>query len=104
MGSAREIRRKWDLLDRMDRNGIPVRVNAALHAKVYLFIDDRRPMSMIGSANLTGGGMEKHVELALVSHNHDLNRRVEAAVGRFLEMPTTKTFRRWVVDNAQMRP
>jgi phosphatidylserine/phosphatidylglycerophosphate/cardiolipin synthase-like enzyme len=104
MGSRQEIRRKWKLLEAMERVRIPVQVNPALHAKVYLFIDAARPMTLVGSANMTSGGMDKYVELALLSHNSDLASRVEAKVVRFLQMPTTQAWRRWSTLNAATRP
>lgn len=98
-GRASEVRRKRAMLESFERRGVDVHVNTRLHAKIYLFMDSRRQFAMVGSANMTTGGMEKHVELALLSMNADLGRRLEANVAAFLSMPETQNFRRWKLDN-----
>jgi len=102
-GKVSEVLRKHELLEKFQRKGVNVRVNASLHAKVYLFVDDHRPMSMVGSANMTSGGMEKHIELALLSHNAALTSRLEVNIRRFLDLPGTITFRRWAMGNRAVR-
>ena len=51
------FRSKYALLSTLSRHGVEVLLNEKLHAKAYLFMDERNvATTVVGSANLTKGG------------------------------------------------
>jgi len=56
-GRETEFKRKLDLLTTFSNDGIKVFVNENVHAKVYVFRDERKTeTTIVGSANLTSRG------------------------------------------------
>ncbi|MYK44212.1 MAG: hypothetical protein F4039_09025 [Gammaproteobacteria bacterium] len=86
----------WRVLDWFSENKAEVQVmkvkkakiNSVFHPKIYLFWTDGRWDLLIGSANLTGGGMKTNTELVLhVSsddcENDKLFRRAEKEINEY---------------------
>ncbi len=76
-GKGAGYQAKIQMLEGLERAGIEVFVNENLHAKVYLFRHPIMNLAVVGSANLTTDGMEKWVEIALVSYNEELGRSAD---------------------------
>jgi phosphatidylserine/phosphatidylglycerophosphate/cardiolipin synthase-like enzyme len=57
--------RRRVVLSRLARAGATVLHHATLHAKVYLFEEEGRCCWVVGSSNMTGGGLSKNTEVNL---------------------------------------
>ena len=52
-GNNQAFKDKFTLLEELDRNGVDIYLHDRLHAKAYLFLDDRTvKTTVVGSANL----------------------------------------------------
>lgn len=52
-------------LECLAKAGVRVRVHNSLHAKAYLLQEQERLMWIVGSSNLTSGGLERNAEISL---------------------------------------
>jgi phosphatidylserine/phosphatidylglycerophosphate/cardiolipin synthase-like enzyme len=83
-------RDKLKLLETLEQDGIKVLINHRIHAKVYMFIDDReRLTAIVGSANLSHGGFgveggitKTLLELSLLTGDPDLFGDIRRCVER----------------------
>ena len=107
-GRKQAFRRKLRLLEDLDKQGVDVYVHPDLHAKAYLFEDDRsKAMLIVGSPNLTkqgfgtigssGGGL---LELALLTGERLVYSSTENFIARHLIGNSgTLSFGTWVANN-----
>lgn len=107
-GGNKAFKEKLFLLEELDRNGISIYLNDMLHAKAYLFVDDREVRTtIVGSANLTEGGFgikgapaDSLLELALITGDPDVHRTtVEVIRTKLIGNPKTLDFAVWVIIN-----
>jgi len=107
-GTRAGFRRKFDLLTALERNGITVFVNDNLHAKAYVFLDERNvETTIIGSANLTSGGFgvptspaKNWLEIALVTSDAGVyDATVRIITDSFLNDARTLDFASWSAIN-----
>ena len=95
------FRQKLALLEELDRNGAEVYLHERLHAKAYLFRDDRDSrMLIVGSPNLTragfGASAEDLLELALLtSARGTFDATSTVIASKFLGDPGTLGFSAW---------
>jgi len=100
-GTTRSFTRKYQLLNQLMRQGIDVRLNAKLHAKVFLFDESEiTRATILGSANLTTAAMNERLEIALLTYNRELFGDVLSIVYKFCNDLSTKTFMKWKLENA----
>lgn len=107
-GGGQKFREKYTLLEELVRNGVDVYLNDQLHAKAYLFIDDRESkMTIVGSANLTSAGFGSRtapqddlLELALLTPDPDVHgATVDVIEKRLLADINTSDFATWTAKN-----
>ncbi len=106
-GSRNKFLRKYQILERLDRSGINVQLHDDLHAKVFLFLDNRDvKTTIVGSANLTNRGFgirgapNNLLELALITSDPDLYNRTSSIVNQsFLNHINTCSFSSWRSKN-----
>ena len=102
------IKSKLILIEELDRYGVNVFLHERLHAKAYLFVDERgTTTTVVGSANLTKGGFgirgvptDSLLELALITSNPEVHRTTaEVIQNKLLGDSDTFDFATWVVVN-----
>jgi phosphatidylserine/phosphatidylglycerophosphate/cardiolipin synthase-like enzyme len=72
--------RRAERLRRLAAAGANVFIHPTLHAKVFLFEEDSRVCWVVGSSNLTAGGVARNEELNLRGfHREDFKQVAEAA-------------------------
>ena len=72
-GNSTTFRRKLELLETLVRSGVYVFLNDRVHAKVFMFEEaNGNTRSIVGSANLTRGGLEDLIELSWLSESRSL--------------------------------
>ena len=107
-GRNQEFRRKLRLLEDLDKKGAEVYVHPDLHAKAYLFEDDRDDaMLIVGSPNLTeqgfgtrASGRRTLLELALLTGERLVYSSTERFIARhLLGNSGTLSFATWVAKN-----
>ena len=77
-GRRGERIRTW--IERLDRSGIRVLKHDTLHAKVYVLEEDARGCWIVGSSNMSAGGLENNEEVNLRGyHPADLQEVRQAA-------------------------
>ena len=87
---------KYLLLKMLRERGVRVLVNDMLHAKIYLFEESSITRSVImGSANMTTPAMDKLLEVAIASYNHDFYKALFQIVIRFENDRGTMNLTRW---------
>ena len=110
-GRRRAFREKLRLLEQLVKYGANVYVHPQLHAKAYLFQDDRNAeMVIVGSANLTSRGFgtnqpqsEDLLELALLTEDPVVYSSTERVIGtKLIGNPDTLDFATWVANNHTM--
>lgn len=103
-GKGQSFKDKLKLLDYLERQGVDIYLNEKLHAKAYLFLDDRKiNTSIIGSANLTYSGFglkesihENLLELALITRDPSLYEETLSLIQKkFIDHQLTIDFSRW---------
>jgi phosphatidylserine/phosphatidylglycerophosphate/cardiolipin synthase-like enzyme len=103
-GQNREFRRKLELLTTFSNDGIRVFVNENIHAKLYIFRDERDIETIIvGSANLTSKGFgQRHspetnlLEIALITGNTGLYGAIMRIINDiFIGNTRTMDFATW---------
>lgn len=96
-GSGRnEFRRKYRLLEGLERQGVHVRLNPHLHAKAFCFNhNDHVFATFVGSANMTGPGLHTHLEMALLASNLEVYRGVMAVIRQFQQHPQSVSLAEW---------
>jgi phosphatidylserine/phosphatidylglycerophosphate/cardiolipin synthase-like enzyme len=100
-GTARSFTRKYQLLEQLTKEGVDVRLNVNLHAKVFLFDESAiTRATILGSANLTTAAMNERLEIALLTYNRELFGSVLSIVYKFWNNLSTKTFMKWKLENA----
>lgn len=65
-----------------------------LHSKIYYFEHNETFSAIIGSANLTGGGLSKNEELSVLitgNKNSDIHISITSYLNTLKELATTKT-------------
>jgi len=107
-GASQAFKDKLSLLENLNREGIEIHLHERVHAKAYIFIDDRELcMTIVGSANLTSRGFgvwgvsqEDLLELAILTADPDVHRAtIELAKKRFLGDSETVDFATWAAEN-----
>jgi len=107
-GTKAAFKRKLDLLTDFVRDGITVFVNENLHAKAYIFLDERGvETTIVGSANLTSRGVgvphspeSNLIEMALVTWDTGVyNAVVRIIENEFLNDRKTTDFATWSALN-----
>lgn len=107
-GANQAFKDKLWLLENLNREGIEIYLHDRLHAKAYIFTDDRELcMTIVGSANLTSRGFgvrgvpeDNLLELALLSADPDVHRAtVDLAKKRLLGDLETLDFATWAANN-----
>ncbi len=107
-GTKKGFKDKFSLLQELDRNGVIVYLNEKLHAKAYLFVDDRNvKTTIVGSANLTKGGFglrkapaDSLLELALVTGDPQIHHLTAHVIQmKLIGDPRTLDFATWVATN-----
>lgn len=107
-GEKQAFKDKLSLLEELDRNGVIVYLNEMLHAKAYLFVDDREvKTTIVGSANLTekGFGLRKApadswLELALIAGDPGVHYlTAEVIQKKLIDNLRTLDFATWVAVN-----
>jgi len=102
------FKKKLLLLEELDRYGICLQLNENLHAKVYLFLDDKQvKTTIVGSANLTNRGfgmrgrpINNLLELALITNDPDLYHQTLSMVdNNFIQIKETEDFNTWRTKN-----
>ena len=106
-GTNQAFKDKLSLLENLNQNGVEIHLNEQLHAKAYLFLDDRELiMTIVGSPNLTSRGFgvrgtsDNWLELALLTSDPDVHLvTVELAKERLFGDRETVDFTTWVTEN-----
>jgi phosphatidylserine/phosphatidylglycerophosphate/cardiolipin synthase-like enzyme len=103
-GTGKDFKRKLNLLTTYRNNGIKVFLNHNIHAKVYIFRDERKFETVIvGSANLTSHGFFQSdssgsnlLEIALTTNNTILYDEVAKLIGsEFINDKVTMDLATW---------
>lgn len=100
---------KLFLLEQLDQSGINLHLHNNLHAKVYLFLDDKKVnTTIVGSANLTHRGFgtpqdpNNLLELALITSDPDIYSQTLSLIkDKFLNDQMTSDFGTWKTVNQQ---
>lgn len=109
-GSNDAFKNKFFLLKDLDHNGVSIYLNEMLHAKAYLFLDNRETTTtIVGSANLTKGGFgireaqaESFLELDLITGDQDVHRiTAEVIQKKLIGESRTLDYATWVVTNSE---
>jgi phosphatidylserine/phosphatidylglycerophosphate/cardiolipin synthase-like enzyme len=107
-GANQAFKDKLSLLENLNREGVEIYLHDRVHAKTYLFLDDRSLcMAIVGSVNLTSRGFgirdmpeEDLLELAILSADPDVHRAtVELVKKRLLGDDETVDFGTWAAKN-----
>ncbi|MBA7649227.1 hypothetical protein ES703_57022 [subsurface metagenome] len=107
-GTNQAFKDKLLLLENLNREGVEIHLHERVHAKAYIFTDDRELcMVMVGSANLTSRGFgvrgvsqDDLLELAILTADPDVHRvTVELAKERLFGDRETVDFTTWVTEN-----
>ena len=107
-GANQAFKDKFSLLENLNREGVEIHLHERVHAKAYIFTDDRELcMTIVGSANLTsrgfgvrGASQEDLLELAILTADPDVYRAtVELAKKRLFGDSETLDFATWSVKN-----
>ncbi len=107
-GTNQAFKDKLLLLENLNREGVEIHLHERVHAKAYIFTDDREfCMVIVGSANLTSRGFgvrgvsqDDLLELAILTADPDVHRvTVELAKERLFGDRETVDFTTWVTDN-----
>ena len=107
-GRRRAFKQKLALLEELDRNGAEIYLHTQLHAKAYLFQDDKQAeMLIVGSANLTsagfgtrGAGENDLLELALLTGDRLVYESTNALIeDSIIGDPKTMNFATWAANN-----
>ncbi|MCK4830228.1 phospholipase D family protein [bacterium] len=107
-GSNKAFKNKFILLEELDRNGVYIYLNEMLHAKAYLFLDNRElKTTIVGSANLTEGGFglrkapaDSWLELALITYEPKVHHLVSEVIqNKLIGNSRTSDFSTWVAVN-----
>lgn len=98
------FKNKYALLAELVKNGVAVYVNEKLHAKAYLFLDNRdMTTAIVGSANLTGPGFgllhapaDSLVEMAVFSADRAIFKTANDFVdSKIISDGRTEEFSTW---------
>lgn len=106
-GTKKAFKDKLSLLENLNQNGVEIHLNKQLHAKAYLFLDDRELiMTIVGSPNLTSRGFgvrgtsDNWLELALLTSAPDVYQStVDLVTEKLLGHSETVDFATWVINN-----
>jgi len=106
-GTKKAFKDKLSLLENLNQNGVEIHLNEQLHAKAYIFLDDRELlMTIVGSPNLTSRGFgvrgtsDNWLELALLTSDPDVYQATVALVTKkLLGHSETVDFATWVISN-----
>jgi len=92
----KEFRRKYALLETYSILGVKILLNEKLHAKAFCFNNDGTFLiTLLGSANLTEGGLVNRLELALFSARDGVYHSVMAHVRQFERDKSTEAYLLW---------
>lgn len=95
-GTKASFSRKYVLMKSLVSQGVDVRFNGKLHAKVFLFDESQVTKACIlGSANLTAAAMNERLEIAMLSYNREVFKSVLSIIYQFRNDSSTMTFREW---------
>ena len=109
-GDNQSFKDKFALLEELDRNGVSVFLHERLHAKAYLFFDDREvKTTIVGSANLTEGGFglreapeKSYLELALITSDPEVHQQtIEVIQNKLIGNRMTMQFATWIAKNRE---
>lgn len=107
-GTGKVFKEKLALLENLAREGVEIHLHERLHAKAYIFLDDRELcMTIVGSANLTSRGFgvrgmpqEDWLELAILTADPDVHRAtVKLVEKRLVGDSETLDFAIWAAKN-----
>ena len=107
-GTNQAFREKLLLLENLNREGVDIHLHEHVHAKAYIFIDDRElSMTIVGSPNLTSRGFGVKgapevdlLEMALLTADPDVRiATVNLAEKRLFGNSETLDFATWVTNN-----
>lgn len=107
-GAGNTFKNKLALLEELHNRGAHVYVHPHLHAKAYLFRDDRnQEMVIVGSPNLTDSGFGTRgthkpnlLELALLTGDPGIYASTAQFIGaRLIGNPGTLDFSAWIANN-----
>ena len=106
-GTNQAFKDKLSLLENLNQNGVEIHLNEQLHAKAYIFLDDRELlMTIVGSPNLTSRGFgvrgtsDNWLELALLTSDPDVYQAtVDLVTKKLLGHSETVDFATWVISN-----
>ena len=106
-GTKKAFKDKLSLLENLNQNGVEIHLNEQLHAKAYIFLDDRELlMTIVGSPNLTSRGFgvrgtsDNWLELALLTSDPDVYQAtVDLVTKKLLGHSETVDFATWVISN-----
>lgn len=76
---VKEARRET-VLNLLQRSGVTILTHDTLHAKAFLFEEEGRMCWVVGSSNLTGGGLRTNSEANLRGHHESDYASVRSAV------------------------
>jgi phosphatidylserine/phosphatidylglycerophosphate/cardiolipin synthase-like enzyme len=109
-GDNRPFKDKFTLLEELNRNGVNIYLHDRLHAKAYLFLDDREvKTTIVGSANLTqkGFGLREapegsYLELALITGDPEVHRQtIDVIQKKLIGNLKTLDFATWIAMNRE---
>ena len=107
-GGGEKFKEKLSLLEELDRSGAEVFLNTRIHAKAYLFQDDKESeLLIVGSPNLTSSGFgtrgsnsQDLLELALLTEDPLVFSTASQLIqDDFIGHPETLKFATWVTIN-----
>lgn len=96
LDNKRVFRKKFALLETYASLGVQISVNEDLHAKAFCFNRDGVVfVTVLGSSNMTMGGMREHLELAFFSGREGVYHSVMAHVRVFLRQRKSMSYVEW---------
>lgn len=95
-GTKKAFSRKYILMRLLASQGVDIRFNHKLHAKVFLFEESEITKACIlGSANLTAAAMNERLEIAILTYNRQVFDKVLSTIYQFRNDSDTMTFIKW---------
>lgn len=92
----REFRRKYGLLESFSVVGVRILLNDLLHAKAFCFnYGGQTLITLVGSANLTTGGLGQRLELAIFSARPHVYHATMAHIRIFERGGRTEEYLQW---------
>jgi phosphatidylserine/phosphatidylglycerophosphate/cardiolipin synthase-like enzyme len=100
-GKDDEFRRKYLILEALFLQGPEITLNSKLHAKAFCFSNQELNLvTILGSANLTSGGLVRNLELAVFSARPGMYHSVLANIRLFQRDKDTTNYVSWRQQNS----